>query len=165
MPYATLDDLLVRYRPIRTMIGSRDLNVTSTEVVSVYISQAEAYVDAYLGNRFVTPFETQQPLITQSTADLAIFFMLAEKAPGIPEFMDARRQRADELLKQIAKGELALRGATMVGTAANNFAWSPTMGRTPVFSPVLGELDQVVDEQRVIDELMVRDLNRVPRRY
>ena len=156
MAYADLNDVLVRYRPIRTMIGSRDLNVTSVEVTSVYIAQAEAYVDAFLGNRFVVPFTGRPPLITQITSDLAIFFLLAEKTPSVPEFMDSRRQRADELLKMLADGELTISSATPVTSAGDNYAWSSNMGYTPVFSPVLDELDQRVDSDRQRAELEAR---------
>jgi phage gp36-like protein len=149
MAYADLSDILVRYRPIRTMIGSQDLKITSAEVTSVYVFQAEAYVDAYLGSRYQVPFAGKPPLITQITSDLAIFFMLAEKTPSVPDFMDARRQRADELLKQLADGELTIGSASLVTSAGDSFAWSPNMGHTPVFSPVLGELDQLVDPDRV----------------
>jgi phage gp36-like protein len=160
MPYANTDDILVRYRPIRSMIGSGPYDVTSTEIASVYINQVEAYINAYLGQRYVVPFtEPINPIITQVTADLSIFFILAEKLPSVPDFMDQRRQRADELLKQLANGELAIAGASQVTSAGDSFAWSPNMGHVPVFSPVLSELDQRVDRERVIEEQVLRGTN------
>ncbi len=156
MPYATLDDVLSRYRPITTMIGSGTYDVTSSEVASVYIAQTEAYINARLGQRFVVPFAENNPLITQIAADLSIFFLLAEKMPTVPDFMDKRRQRADDLLASLADGSLIIASATLVTSAGDNFAWSPNMGRTPIFSPVLKPLDQRVDPNRVNDELLAR---------
>ena len=157
MPYATLADLLPRYRPIESMIGSGGYDISSSDVASVYISQVEAYVNAYLGQRYTTPFaEPVSPLITQITADLAIFFILAERMPSVPDFMDQRRQRADALLAQLAKGELLISSATTVTSAGDSFAWSTNMGHTPIFSPVLGELHQRVDPERVIEEQVAR---------
>jgi phage gp36-like protein len=159
MAYATLSDLLVRYRPISTMIGSGGYDVTSEEVNSVYIAQTEAYIDAYLGQRFAVPFAAPvNPLITQIASDLSIFFLLAEKMPSVPDFMDQRRQRADALLAQLAAGTLIIASASLVGSAGDNFAWSPTMGRIPVFSPVLADLDQRVDRDRVISEQVNRGI-------
>src|SRR4051812_17426023 len=124
MAYATLDDILSRYRPVSTMIGSGGYDVTSAEVNSIYISQSEAYVDARLGQRFQVPFTISNPLITQITADLAIFFMLAEKMPSVPDFMDKRRQRAEDLLTALAEGNLVINSATMTGSSGDSFAWS-----------------------------------------
>ncbi len=157
MAYADLSDVLVRYRPVSSMIGSGAYDTTSSEVASIYIAQTEAYIDARLGQRFVVPFDAPvNPIITQIAADLAIFFLLAEKMPSVPDFMDRRRQRADDLLEQLANGSLIIASATLVASGGDSFAWSSNMGRTPVFSSVLKPLDQRVDPNRVEDDLRAR---------
>ena len=148
-PYATLDDVFVRYRPNRTMVGSGDYDVSSSEVASVYVAQAQAYADAWLANRYEVPLSVVSPLITMVTADLAIFHMLAEKMPSVPDFMVERKKRADEILKMLVDGKMVIASASVVTSAGDSYAWSPTMGQHPIFSPVLGELEQTADTDRV----------------
>lgn len=156
MPYATFSDVLVRYRPLATMVGTGEYDVTSEEVSSVYVAQAEAYVDAWLARRYQVPLTIQSPLITQVTADLAIFHMLAEKLPSVPEFMDKRRERCDSILKMLSEGHMQINSATTISSGGDNFAWSTSQGYAPVFSPVLGDLDQRADRDRQEAERNVR---------
>lgn len=156
MSYATIDDVLSRYRPIASMVGSGAYDVSSSEVSSVYITQSEAYIDARLSQRYAVPFTISNPLITQIAADLSIFSIMAEKMPSVPEFMDRRRQRAEDLLTMLADGTLAIASATVTGSSGDSFAWSSNMGYTPVFSPVLDPLDQRADIDRKNAELLAR---------
>lgn len=154
MPYATLDDVIIQYKPIQTMIGASSSDVSSVEVASVYIARAESYVDAWLARRYVTPLNVTPPLITQITADLSIFNMLAEKLAVIPEFMDKRKARCDDMLKMLAEGVLILPSSvSVVASQGDNFAWSPNMDYHPIFSPVINELDQTPDMDRVNADL------------
>lgn len=156
MPYATFSDVTVRYRPITTMVGTGPFDVTSEEVSSVYIAQAESYVDGYLAVRYQVPLTVVSPLITQVTADLAIFHLVAEKLPQVPEFMDKRKERCDSILEMLAKGKMQIQSASLVGSAGDSFAWSANMDHHPVFSPVLRDADQRVDEDRVNEDLTAR---------
>jgi phage gp36-like protein len=150
MAYAAFSDVITRYRPLSTMVGTGAYDVTSLEVSSVFIWQSEAYVDAYLARRYSVPMTAPiSPLITQVTADLAIFAMLAEKLPSVPEFIDKRRERAEGILGMIADGKLTITSASTVSSQGDNFAWSATMGHHPIFSPVINELDQIADIDRV----------------
>jgi phage gp36-like protein len=149
MPYATLSDVFVRYRPIETMVGTGQYEVTSEEVSSVFIAQSEAYVDAWLARRYVVPVSIQSPLITQVTADLAIFHMMAEKLTSVPEFIDKRKDRADKILEMLAEGKMQISSATTVSTGGDNEAWSANTAYTPIFSPVLPDNLQRVDQDRV----------------
>lgn len=149
MAYAALSDVIVRYRPIQTMVGTGQFDVTSEDVSSVFIAQSEAYVDAWLARRYVVPLTIQSPLITQVTADLAIFHMMAEKLTNVPEFIDKRKDRADKILEMLAEGKMQISGATTVSSGGDNEAWSTTTGYTPVFSPVLPDTLQRADHDRV----------------
>ena len=155
MAYASISDLVPRYQPIKTMIGTSSFDVSSAQVNSVYIWQAEALIDAYLGNRYTVPLSSPSPIITQIASDLSIFYMLAERLPQVPEFMDKRYQRCLDLLTAIASGTLMVTSATIV-TTGDSYAWSPNMDYHPTFSPVLKDLDQKVDEDRVTSDLDVR---------
>lgn len=149
MAYAALRDVLVRYRPIETMVGTGQFEVTSEDVSSVFIAQSEAYVDAWLARRYVVPLTIQSPLITQVTADLAIFHMLAEKLTNVPEFIDKRKDRADKILEMLADGRMQVSSATTVSSGSDNEAWSPNTSYTPVFSPVLPDNLQRADWDRI----------------
>ncbi len=148
MPYATIDDVFARF-PIETLVGTGTNEVSSIEVSSIYIQDAEGYVDAYLGAKYVTPLTTV-PIVTQLTADLAIFNMLAERTGRVPQAVQARYDRVMDTLAQLRDGKMVLNANSQtLSSSGDNFAWSSTQSYHATFSPVLPELDQRVDEDRV----------------
>lgn len=159
MSYATLTDVTARYRPITTMIGSGSYDVSSVEVASIFIADAESYVDGWLASKYNVPLASPAPpLITQVTADLAISNMLSEKLPQIPEFIDKRRDRAIKTLQSLAAGSMSLGNSwSVVGSVGDNFAWSANMGYHPTFDPALSADEQTVDIQRVDAALTERE--------
>lgn len=146
MAYATITDVFTRYKPIRTMVGTDANDVASVDVASVFISDAEDFINSYLGVRYTTPVPTT-PLITQIASDLAIFNMVVEKLNNTPDFMLNRYERAIGMLEKLRDGEmiLASTSATLISTG-DNFAWSRTGSYHSIFSPVLDPLDQSVDQ-------------------
>lgn len=149
MPYATTDDVMNRYKPIRTLFGSNSTDVSTVEVASVYVWAAQGLVDGYLGLRYQVPLTSVPPLVTQITADLSIHSILAEKLAEIPEFMDKRYDRCIKLLEQLRDGQLILTSASVISSGGDNEAWSASMDYHSVFSPVLGDLEQVADQDRI----------------
>ena len=149
MSYATLADVFVRYTPIKTMVGSGVNDVASTDITSGFLPDATSMVDAYIGSRYVTPLGYIPPIITQITADLAIFNLSAERLPRVPDFMQARYDRAMKNLEMLRDGKMTLGVSVTVVTNGNQEAWSPTTGYHPVFSPVLRDVDQRVDNDYV----------------
>jgi phage gp36-like protein len=136
------------------MLGASSHDVTSVSVSSQFIADAESFVDAYIGARYVVPLSYVPPLITQITSDLAIFNLAVEKLPRQPDFMKDRYDRSVAMLEQLRDGKMVLTSVSIV-TSGDQEAWSPTEGYHPVFSPVLDELDQRVDKDSVeadIDE-------------
>lgn len=161
MTYATLDDVFIRYTPIKTMVGSGTNDVATTDITSVFLPSAESMVDAYIGTRYVTPLTVVPPLITQITADLAIFNLSAERLPRVPDFMQARYDRAMQNLAMLRDGKMTLGASVTVVTNGNQEAWSPTTGYHPVFSPVLRDIDQRVDVDYVQAERDDREDDRL----
>jgi phage gp36-like protein len=145
--YGSFDGVLTRWKPVRTMIGSGDMQVATLDVTSVFLTDASALIDAYLGVRYSTPVP-ETALITMISCDLALFNMVVEKLPEVPDFMQGRYDRAIKTLEKLACGELAIASATVLGSA-DNFAWSSTQGYHPVFSPVAGEVYETPDKDRV----------------
>lgn len=157
MSYATIVDVFARYKPIGSMVGIGSLDVSSNDVASIFISDAEGFMNAFLASRYVVPVTTE-PLITMIAADIATFNMMAEKLPGVPDFMQARYDRSLDYLERFSKGEMLLvaSGTTLV-TSGDSEAWSATGSFHPVFSPVLDPLDQAADVDYVEAERDIRD--------
>jgi phage gp36-like protein len=156
MAYATISDVFGRYPAINTQVGTLANEVSSVNVSSIFIADAESVVNAYLGARYNIPL-SPEPIITQLTSDLAIFQMCAERLPRVPEWMQARYDRCISYLEKLRDGSMVLNPAsnTFVSTG-DNYAYSTTQSYHPVFSPVLGELDQQQDFDYVRDEIATR---------
>lgn len=148
MSYATINDVFARYQPIKTMVGSEDIQVTSDVVSSVFIADAESIVNAYLSRRYVVPIIPVEPIITQIASDLSIFNMLVEKLPGTPDFFQPRHDRAINNLEMLRDGKMNLSSSTIISSGDQD-AWSSTENYHPVFSPVLSQIDQRVDKDQV----------------
>lgn len=155
MAYADIVDVVGRFTPIRTMIGVGSYEVASAQVNSMFIADAESFVDAFIGSRYAIPVTPVPPLITQITADLAIFNMLAEKQVTVPDHVQARYDRQLNVLEQIRDGKMVLPPDLPLASAGDQEAWANNQTFHSTFSPVLDELDQSpdadwIDEQRDI---------------
>lgn len=158
MPYATPIDVEVRYKPLLTMIGSGQTQVTSTEINSVFIYDAAGIVDSYIGVKYVTPLpDIVPPIITHVTADIAIFNLVAEKLGTVPEFMDKRYNRAMVILALLRDGKMVLPSSLAISSLGDDFAWSPNALYHPLFDSTLPFLDQVPDSIRQSDQAALRE--------
>jgi phage gp36-like protein len=150
MSYAAFSDVVGRYPTIVSMIGSGQYSVSSAQVSSIYIADAESFVDGWLGRKYTTPVTPVTPLVTQLTSDLAIFNMLAERMPTVPDFIQKRYDRSMTILENLADGTMTLGNSVMVvSSQGDNFAWSGNMDFHPTFDPALDYIDQTVDVDRV----------------
>lgn len=148
MPYATIDDVFIKFKPIATVIGAGSGQVSSADVSSNYIAQADSFIDAYLAARYTVPVSPTPMLLTQLSSDLSIFNIMAEKSGNIPEWMDKRYERCLKTLEMLRDGEMILSSASVVESGGDNFAWSSGMGYHGIFSPVINDLDQAPDSDR-----------------
>lgn len=149
MAYATISDVFGRYKPIGSMVGAGSLDVTSDDVASIFISDAEGFMNAFLASRYVVPVTTE-PLITMIAADLAISNMMFEKLGAIPDFMQGRHDRANNFLEKLSAGEMLLvASGTIQIKSGDSEAWSSTGSYHPVFSPVLDPIDQAADQEYI----------------
>ena len=155
MSYATLSDVLTRYRPVITLVGSEPNNqVSSADVGSVFIAGAEGIINAYLGQKYIIPLQPS-PLITAIASDLSIYSMMVELLPEVPDAMQNRYDRNIKLLEQLRDGEMVVVSATLV-TTGDSEAWSNTQDFHQVFSPVLDPLDQSADKDRIVKDVDTR---------
>lgn len=148
MAYATIDDIFARYKPIRTLVGAEDTQVTSDDVSTIFIGDAESFIDAMISRRYATPLNPVPQYITQIASDLTIFNMMVEKLPEVPDFFQPRYDRSLRMLMDVACGNMNVLSATLVSTGDQE-AYSSTQAYHPVFSPVLDAIDQAVDKDQV----------------
>lgn len=134
-PYATAADVLNRYPPITTIVGSDSTEVTTAQINSVYIADAQSYVDAYLRARYVTPLAAE-PIITQITTDIAIYRMVEDHAPRIPDLALSRWTAANSTLMMLRDGVMLLDPASqsIVTSGGDQDVWSTDQEQCgPVF--------------------------------
>ena len=152
-PYASVQDVINRFKPITSMIGSGETDVTSSDIASVFVYGAQGIVDGYLGAKYLIPIDPVPPLITQVTADLALHSIFAEKSAQVPEWMDKRYERCMDILQNLRDGKMVLPSSVGVVTGGDQEAYSRGQGYHGIFSPVIDELDQAPDIDRVEADL------------
>jgi phage gp36-like protein len=141
--YAGYNDVIRRYQPLLTMIGSAAPDVSTTDIASIYIADAEGLINAYLGAKYVLPLAMPEPLITRIAADIAIYKVIEDRAPRVPEMAANRYTDAQSLLSMLRDGKMVLSNSqTFVADGGDNEAFSSTGSYHPVFSPVLRAEDQ-----------------------
>lgn len=137
-PYADTTDVFRRYPPIESVVGSGDMLVASADVSSIYIADAQGYVDAFLRARYVTPL-VKEPIITQVTTDIAIYRLIEDHAPRIPDMAEKRMIAANSLLYALANGIMLLDPASqvLVSTGGDQEVWSTGLEQSgPVFGAI-----------------------------
>lgn len=138
MAYATHDDVFSRFPPITTMVGTGDLDVSTVAVDSIYISDAESYINAFLRGRYQTPL-APEPIITQIATDIAIYRMIEQNAPRIPDIADKRWSAANSTLMMLRDGIMLLDPAsqTLISTGGDQEVWSSNLEQSgPVFAAI-----------------------------
>lgn len=145
MPYATPDDVIKRYNPINTMLGTGSLQVSTTDIASVYIQDAESIINAYLARRYVLPLNPE-PILTDLASDIAVYRVLSDRAPRIPDFMDKRYTNAMSMLQMLRDGgmDLTASSGVTINSGGDQFAWSNVIepGQNgPVFKNAESESD------------------------
>jgi phage gp36-like protein len=149
--YATYDDVIKRYNPLTTMVGTGATDVTCADIASIYIADAMSIVDAYLGARYVTPLAVE-PILTSLAADIAIYKVLEDRASRVPDIAEKRYTNATSILGMLRDGKMVLSAAQSVITTGDEEAFSSTASYHPVFSPVLDPVDQKADHHQIDDD-------------
>ena len=168
MPYATLDDVLIAYPQIGSMIGTGSYDVSSTNVESYFIANAEAQVNAALRDRYVVPLaEPVDPLIRKATVDIVICDMVRDKLPKTPEFIVDRCTRVMAMLGKIRDGKLDIGSAEAITSTDGTDleVWSTTQQHHGTFDPTIDPIDQTVDRDRVKEEVNERTNDLGGRNY
>lgn len=136
--YSTCDQVLTAYNPLRTMLGTSTTDITTSDVTSFYIPNADSYMDAFLAKKYVLPI-SGTPLLTMLSCDISIYKILQDRAPRIPDFIVDRWVAANSILGMLRDGDMILTGSNIVVTSGGDqFAWSNVQSypNGPVFKPV-----------------------------
>lgn len=148
--YATFDDVIKRYNPLTTMIGSGETEVSTVDISSIYVADAEGLVNAYLGAKYSTPLNMPEPLITRLAADIAIYKVLEDRASRVPEIAANRYTDACSILGMLRDGKMVLTNSQTDITSGGDWeAFGTTAEYHPVFSPVLRDVDQRADRDQI----------------
>lgn len=148
MPYATIDDIFSRYRPINTLVGAGVNQVSSVDISTIFIGDAESFIDAMISRRYEVPLDPVPQFITQIASDLTIFNVLVEKLPEVPDFFQPRYDRSLKMLTDVACGNMNVLSATVI-SSGDQEAFSTTGAYHPIFDPSLDPEDQRVDKDQV----------------
>lgn len=146
--YASFADVIKRYNPLTTMIGSGDTEVTTADISSIYIADAMGIVNAYLGAKYTVPLAVE-PLITALTADLAIYKVLEDRASRVPDIAEKRYTNATSILGMLRDGKMVLSSSQTIIASGDWEAFSSTASYHPVFSSVLDPVDQKADRNQI----------------
>lgn len=157
MAYATFANVLTGFPPLTTIVGTGTNQVTTPDVSSFYIANAEGFVNAYVGAKYATPLTMPEPLITGITSDIAIYKLCEDKLPRIPDYMERRYSNALKTLEAIRDGNMVLPSSQAAVSGGDQFAWSSVGSHHPVFSAVLKDIDQKVDIDFVREERSIRE--------
>lgn len=146
MSYADPSDVFRRYPPISTIVGSdaAGMMVSTLDVGSIYIADAEGYVNAFLRGRYVTPM-AREPILTQVTVDISIYRMIEDHAPRIPDMAEKRMIAANSLLWMLQSGVMQLDPASqvLVTTGGDQEVWSTALEQVgPVFGTAEDRLNR-----------------------
>lgn len=136
MPYATFNDVVKRYNPISQLIGVGSYSVSTQDITSIYIADAESIINAYLASRYAIPLNPE-PLITDLASDIAIYRVLSDRAPRVPDFMQKRYDQAIALLTSLNSGNIQLTASSQtLITSGDQEAWSNNTDDTLCEGPV-----------------------------
>lgn len=135
MSYATHDDVFKRYGMSTTLVGTQATDVQTVDIDSVYLADAESYINAFLRPRYSIPLVTE-PLITGLCSDIAIYRMVEDRCPRIPDICEKRWINANSTLCMLRDGVMQLGSSTLV-TSGDQEAWSNVLSYSgPVFMPI-----------------------------
>ncbi len=132
--YCSLEDIKNRLAP-NILLQLTDMNgdgQPDTAIVVAAIADADAEIDAYLGNRYVVPFKEPPAIVQQLSALLAITNLFA-RLPGLmPEEQRYRAEQARRLLRFLAQAELDISQAPE--TILRRFIASTTQDLSRIFA-------------------------------
>lgn len=112
MAYATSDDLVAKFGAVQLKLYA-DRNgdgVADADVLAAAIADATGVVDLHVRGKYALPLSPVDPIITSIVCDLARRNLYGN-ATEVPESVLSADKAARDLLRMIAKGDVALAAA------------------------------------------------------
>lgn len=77
----------------------------NTDLVNIALSDASAYIDSYISQRYKLPLVSTPPILNQITCDIARFYYYNN---SVTDEVQSRMDMRINWLNQLAKGEVSL---------------------------------------------------------
>jgi len=107
---------------VRLIIPLIDASTMSDEDMERFISKADAYIDAKLGDIYVTPFSPVPTLITDISAEYTAYLVFRTifnaNSPNNSNLGQELKENAEKALEQIALGKMVLDAEKVSGIAS-----------------------------------------------
>lgn len=110
MPYSTVDDMK-KMLPEDLIVQLTDDEATGSinqARVDEAISQADADIDSYCGERYGVPFTSAPDIIKKLSVDIAIYNLYSRLVRDMPDVRAERYRSSVKQLEAIAKGNISL---------------------------------------------------------
>lgn len=107
MPYSTLTDIkkLIPETVIIQLTDDENVSVVNQARVDEAISKADALIDSKCKARYAVPFDPVPDIISNLSADMAIYNLYARKVEEIPKTRDDINTAAIKQLNDIRDGK------------------------------------------------------------
>jgi phage gp36-like protein len=124
MAYCALDDLkkLLPEERIIELTDDEDLGTVNQARVDEAISQADAEIDGYLGERYSVPLTAVPAVVKKLSVDMAVYHLYSRRAEEMPETRKDRYRHAVRFLEGVSKGTVSLGADPAPGAPAESHA-------------------------------------------
>lgn len=144
-------------------IGS--ITTLTSAHIAVFAGQGEALINAKISKAYSLPLTAEVPLLQGLSTDIALYYLLSRRIYG-PERLNAspwpdRFKEAMVILDDVGAGKIALvtsSGAILGARTDIAEVFSTTMGYEPTFFEGGQWGDQIIDKDKITDELDKRDI-------
>jgi hypothetical protein len=101
-----------KYSDVRNLVPIIDESVMPDTQLDVYMKRADNFIDGKLRDTYIVPFNPIPPLISDISAEYSAYLALrtiySQNSPNEHSMVQALKDSAEELLRQLDNGELSL---------------------------------------------------------
>lgn len=101
-----------KYSDVRNLVPIIDESVMPDTQLEVYMKRADNFIDGKLRDTYIVPFNPVPPLISDISAEYSAYLALrtiySQNSPNEHTMVQALKDSAEELLRQLDEGELSL---------------------------------------------------------
>ena len=147
MPYSTKDDILeqIAAAELVRLTDDADLGAVDEAVVARAIADADAEIDAYLGERYTLPLSPVPALARKLSVDIALYNLYSRRLAA-PEPRQRRYEDAKALLREAARGLVALGEGAPAEEAAQDLPEATTSASERRFTLGRGDTPGSLDD-------------------